>query len=121
MVSSVLDVLRQKNTMTTFFIPGIEDAKLAEESWQAIRSFVGQHIFSATDRRIFQIRYTHDGHTIVARVGEIHDEISEMVIAILETTECYSICTPTRGVLRGIPVLVGKPDTLTVENFGGVE
>jgi hypothetical protein len=29
----------------------------------------------------------------------------------------YLVCTPNRGVLRGMPLLVGKGDALQVEDF----
>jgi hypothetical protein len=49
-------------------------------------------------------------------VGKPERSCGEPVIAILES-DCYLICTPSRGVLSGSPVRVEKNDAGDVEEF----
>jgi hypothetical protein len=40
----------------------------------------------------------------------------EIVVAILESN-AYLVCTPNRGVLRDVPMMVGKHEGTWVEDF----
>lgn len=101
-----------------FFIPQDLSNEQQDELFDRIRAFANRTLHShITDRRIYEITFEHDPHTCTARVGEVLEPINETVIVILETTNIYLICTPNRGVRRGMPVLVGKPHTLSVVDF----
>jgi hypothetical protein len=49
-------------------------------------------------------------------VGEPEEVTGEPVIAILQSN-CLLICTPSRGVFRGMPILVGEDEVSYVEEF----
>ena len=51
-----------------------------------------------------------------ATVGEIEPLGGETVVAILDSNT-YLVCTPNRGVLRGMPIMVGKQEVFDVEDF----
>jgi len=100
-----------------FFIPAEDNPEKAEGLYQAIKKFAQQNMaWEITDRRIRSIRYRHERKDLVATVGEPEPRTGEPVIAILESTT-FLVCTPNRGVLRGMPIMVGKHEVFTSEDF----
>tara|TARA_Y100001978_G_C23295311_1_gene246718 strand:- start:28 stop:441 length:414 start_codon:yes stop_codon:yes gene_type:complete len=101
-----------------FFIPYASSAKQTEEVWQGIKTFAEETTGWPVqdDQRIFSIAFTHNGNDYLAQVGEPEPITGEPVIAIL-SSNCYLICTPNRGVLRGMPILVGYKDTFGIVPF----
>jgi hypothetical protein len=100
-----------------FFIPDIDDPDLEKKTYEAIKSFAKTTLgWDVSERRIFSITYTHDGRQQYAEVGKVCKVNNEMVFAILESN-AYLICTLTRGVIRGMPLLVGDNDTIAVQDF----
>lgn len=92
-----------------FFLPFADSAATADEAYETIRSTMAKEAFPPTDRRIYRVAYQHNGRDLVATVGE-KDVDGETVIAILEVynpEQIYMICTPSRGVVRGDPILAG--------------
>ena len=63
--------------------------------------------WKVSDRRIFSIAYVHNGKDSYAEVGKADPDIGETILVILESNS-YLVCTQNRGVLRGMPLLVGK-------------
>ncbi len=108
-----------------FFIPHAKDKKEEEEIYDAIKKFAKNTVISnIMDRKIFSIRYKHDGNDYYAEVGKIALQNGEEVIAILESSYVhdpksivYLICTTNRGFLRGMPILVGKDSAYSVDDF----
>jgi hypothetical protein len=101
-----------------FFMPGVKDDKTAENLYSGIRKFVFQKIdFELTDRRFFSLDYLHDGKHYVAQVGQHSSMTGEMVVAIFESNDLYLVCTPTRCVFRGEPILVGKHAVTSITDF----
>ena len=103
--------------MVKFFIPNAKDETQAEEIYQGIKKFAADQVSAPTDRRIFRIEYQHDGKPSYAEVGKNDPVTKELVMAILEGVP-FMVCTPNRGVLRGIPVLVGKDEITDIQDFG---
>lgn len=100
-----------------FFLPAASSDAQAEEVWTSIRKFAEQTTsWPVSSRRIFSIDYCHDGKDGRAEVGQDETDIREPVIAILESNT-YLVCTPNRGVLRGIPRLVGHNEVRCVVYF----
>lgn len=96
--------------MSTFFIPAPwapatkEDA---EQVHQAIVKFAGESLgWVVQPAKIEAINYRHEHKEFYAKVGEVEPRTQEPVIAILRSN-CYLVCTPNRGFLRGDPILVG--------------
>lgn len=100
-----------------FFIPFATDDKQAENVWAATKKFAEENLqWKITDRRIFSIKYTHEGKSYYSEVGKQDLRTGEVVIAILESTT-FLVCTPNRGVARGEPMLVGINEVESVINF----
>jgi len=106
-------------TRTEFFIPAARNARRAESFYESIKKFAKQTTGGdVTARRIFAIAYEHDGRQYYAEVNKPEPREGELVIAILETNAMrYLICTPNRGVLRGMPYFVRKEEVLSVVDF----
>ena len=103
--------------MTKFFVYLAKDDAQAEEAYEGIKAFAADNGFNPTARRIYRIKYIHDGVRRSATVGEVETRINEPVIAILEGRNVFLVCTPTRGVVRGIPLLVGDNEVESIEDF----
>ena len=103
-----------------FFIPHAQDQAEQESVYHSIREHVSvgnAELFS--DRRVFELKYVHDGNSHQAKVGEDATLNGEVVIAILydETRRLYHVCTPNRGVVRGNSIMVGANSVRYVEDF----
>ena len=69
-------------------------------------------------RRIRRLSYIHDSKQFEAVVGEIEPRSGEPVVAILESEpDLFLVCTPNHAVARGLPILVGRDEVITVEEF----
>jgi hypothetical protein len=100
-----------------FFIPGAKNAQQAEEVYAATKNVAETTLGgSVTDRRIFAITYQHEGREYRAEVGQLDPRVDETVMVILESN-AYLVCTKTRGVLWGAPVLVGHEEVLGIIDF----
>lgn len=101
-----------------FFVPQSEGLKMTpEEIFKIIVKFAEQTMgWKVSDKRIYSISYNHKGRNYIATVGEKEVREGEPVIAILESNT-YLICTPNRGVLRGMPIMVGKEELLKIDYF----
>lgn len=104
-------------TEVNFFIPKAKDDTQAIEVWQNVKKFAEKTLdWEVSDRRIFSIAYNKHGQEHYVEVGKPDPRNGELVIAILDSTT-YLICTPNRGVLRGIPILVGGSELTKITDF----
>jgi hypothetical protein len=54
-----------------FFLP-VQETKIAEESYQAIKKFIEmQSAWPMSDRRCYEIHYRHNDQDLSARVGDL--------------------------------------------------
>lgn len=89
----------------------------AQVVWDATKRFAEDSLgWVVSDRRIFSIGYQHEGSQYHAEVGKPDPRIGEIVIAILESNS-YLVCTQNRGVVRGMPILVGREQENEVTEF----
>ncbi|MFC1544587.1 hypothetical protein ACFL4X_00330 [Gemmatimonadota bacterium] len=101
-----------------FFIPAAKDKKTETEVYEAVKKHAEVTTsWAIKDRRIYQLEYQHGGKTYLAAVGKFDEHIGEPIVAILESTGTFLVCTLNRGVARGLPILVGKQEVLNVVNF----
>lgn len=97
--------------MADFFIPLAKDKEQEKRVLNSIIEFNKEQLGAEVDsQRIQKLDYTHDGKNYIAEVGKPHIYNKELVIAILhdELRKLYLVCTPNRGVVGGIPILVGN-------------
>jgi len=100
-----------------FFIPHAKDKKQEKTVYESTKKFAEDQLgWDIEDRKIFSIQYRHESKDYYAEVGKKEQVEGEEVIAILESTT-YLICTPNRGVARGMPILVGKDEARSVVDF----
>jgi allophanate hydrolase subunit 1 len=100
-----------------FFIPDVNDEQLAVKTYQAIITFAKDTLgWNVSNRKIFQINYKHNSEYHEAEVGKNNDTNGEKIIAILESN-AYLVCTPSRGVIRGMPILVGIEEIFNIIDF----
>jgi hypothetical protein len=99
-----------------FFVPSAENDKAAEDIYQATKKFAVDNCWPVTDRRIQAIGFRDKGRFVTAEVGKIEPITGETVVAIFES-RTYLLCTENRGVLRGMPILVGKHEVSSVTDF----
>lgn len=104
--------------MPEFFLPGPEGFD-PEEIYEGIRQGAEQDTGRlATDRRIFKLRYRYNGRDLEAEVGKPDPIEGELVFAILDMGDLYTIRCRVRGVVKiGEPILVGKGDAYEVVEF----
>ena len=104
-------------TETKFFIPKAKDDAQAQEVWKSVKKFAEETLdWEVSDRRIFSITYHKHGEDYCVEVGKPDPRNKELVIAILESVT-YLVCTPNRGVLRGMPILVGGSEVIDITDF----
>ena len=103
-----------------FFVPGCdEDQVKSAEVWESVQRFAEQTLgWAVSSRKIYKLDYIHDQKTRLDRVGSLASGNREEVIAILESN-AYLVCTANRGVLRGMPMLVGTDEVIRAEDFEG--
>lgn len=112
------DHIRTLGTVTEFFVPDVEDAEKAYEAIVKGAEDPRDLGRKSVPRRIFRLRYRHNGRTLQAEVGRDDPLDGEKVMAILDMGDLYSIRTVIRGYLKiGNPILVGKHAVLDVEEF----
>lgn len=105
--------------MSEFFLPPYEPGDPAgEKALDGIIRWAEETTGWQVDRdvRIARLDYAHEGKMGVIEVGGSEPRTGEPVIAIL-ASDTYLVCTPSRGVLRGEPVLVGRDEVLQVVTF----
>jgi hypothetical protein len=103
-----------------FFLPAAKDEAEAETLYEGIRKFNAEQMGATlSPRRIYSVDGRHDGKDFTATVGRPFERLGEPVIAILldTTRNCYFICTPNRGVLRGMPYLSGHEEIRYSQDF----
>lgn len=100
-----------------FFIPGAETPEEAEQVYAATKKFAAETMgWEIGDGRIRSITYTDKGKSVRATVGEPEPREGQLVVAILDSNT-YLVCTPNRGVIRDMPIMVGKLEVTHVDWF----
>lgn len=112
--------------MGKFRVPGAEEIDMTdEELYEAIVKFTEESFGEISDERIEGIQFRekdpkYEQEIIDVDVGEVFPITGEPIETILydESRELYLICTPTRGVAEGTPILVGDSKVRDVRYFG---
>ena len=101
-----------------FFIPHAEDKVQEDSVYEATKKFAKETTgWDIKDRKIYYIKWRHGREDCEARVGETQMRTGETVMAILESNVTFLVCTPNRGVIRGMPILVGRKEVKLIEDF----
>jgi hypothetical protein len=101
-----------------FFVPLAADEAQAESVYEGFRKFISA---PPQTRRIWKLKWTHAGKPMEGEIGKplssYYQTGAEPVLAIFDTGACYMICTPSRGGVRGDPVLAGYNEQPMVTYF----
>lgn len=103
-----------------FFVPIAKDKAQEDEVYEGIKKFVTSELgASLSTRKIFSLTHREGKGECLAEVGKKYPLSGEVVFAILydRTRSLYCICTPNRGVFRGIPFLCGAGEVIFFEDF----
>lgn len=103
-----------------FFVPAANDKEQEARVYEAIKEFLGKELGALfNSRKVFYLSYVHNGQKYTAEVGQQHAINGEPVIAILYEPgrRLYHVCTPNRGVIRGMSILVGENLVNSVRDF----
>ena len=101
-----------------FFIPNIDDLFQAERIYDAIKKYNFKLSgWEIKNRRIYSLSYTHKNRKHTSTVGEIEPDIGEPVIAILENSKMFIVCTQNRGVVNDVPLSIGYEEISSVVDF----
>jgi hypothetical protein len=72
----------------------------------------------ALARRVYQLKYVHNGREMYAQVGTPESHEKDLVMAIIAFPGLYSIRCLVRGYLKiGDPIIVGEGSVRYVEDF----
>ena len=107
-----------------FWVPAADTQEQETQVYDAIKSHLKDGLGAEfSDRKIQKIDWTHEGKAFSAEVGEdapaYFNGIGELVIAIFyePLRNLYHICTPNRGVLRGLSILAGSNSVRNTIDF----
>lgn len=90
----------------------------AEAAWQACRMGEEGDVPDTHARRVYRVRYNHNGKTYEAVVGERDALDNQTVMAILAYPGVYKVCLAVRGFLKvGDTPMVGAHAVLDYEDF----
>lgn len=101
-----------------FFLPSADNKDMEEQLYDSIIKF-NTLSFKNIDKnkKIYSIRYIHNGKLGYDVVGKAEERTGEIIIAILDAGDLFLTCTPNRGVIRDIPLMQGKHSTHEVVYF----
>ena len=103
-----------------FFIPAASGPEQTASIYESIKQFLGEELGAVfADRKVHRLGWMHDGKAYTAEVGQETSVNREPVIAILfePARDLYHVCTPNRGVLRGMSILAGGHSVTMVSDF----
>jgi hypothetical protein len=111
--------------MGEFRVPGADETDMTdEELYEAIVKFAEQSFGDISEERIEGIKFRekdpkYEQDIIDVDVGDVFPITGEPVEAILydESRDLYLVCTPTRGVAEGQPILVGNSKVRDIRHF----
>jgi hypothetical protein len=103
-----------------FFLPIRRDAAWERETYHHLKQCLSAALATSfTERQICSLHYQAEGQASNVDVGQPHPLNGEIIIAILCGTSPprYYVCTRTRGVSYGPPILIDAQDVLSVTEF----
>jgi hypothetical protein len=100
-----------------FFIPRAKGSEEENKIYEATKTHVQKAMGNISSRKIFSIDYKHKDKLHHAEVGKEEKVGNEIIIIILESDTGYFVCTPSRGVHKGLPILIGKGEVISITDF----
>jgi hypothetical protein len=88
--------------------------------YRETRDYVSKDLgVELSSQRIYRLFGSQNGVAFEARVGEPFERFCEPVVAIFwdTTMNLYHVCTPNRGMMRGVPYLFESREVFCMEDF----
>lgn len=102
------------------FVPMARSAEEAAAVYSAIKAHLRENLGARfSSRKVRSLRWSHEGSKHEAEVGKPTSFNGEIVIAILYEPKrnLYHVCTPNRGFLRDMSILIGGHSAHVVSDF----
>lgn len=99
-----------------FFIPYTETTDQAMKILNALKALASSTGWAVEDKYVRRLEWEREAKTYTAEVGEKETRVGEEVVAILEAS-AYLVYTPSMGVVKGMPLIVGKNEVKSIEYF----
>lgn len=100
-----------------FFIPFSTNAEQAERICQRVEKRLVGMGFSPLKERMYEVIFYRDGHLIRDTVGQLCPLTGEVVMLIFRNDVGYLICSYSRGVAGGDPLLAQYGSVTAVTAF----
>ena len=101
-----------------FFVPATKDSQEAEKAYLALRRKMAQtHGYTPGPARLYQLVYEDNGQEYTETVGEASAFGGERIVAIFQAEDKYFVCTANKGVVKGLPMMVGDWAVVRVVPF----
>ncbi|GAB3255857.1 hypothetical protein GCM10027347_17290 [Larkinella harenae] len=100
-----------------FFIPFITEEVQLKRIYKRIVDHLGKLGYEPLVDRIYQVDYFQDETLVTEAVGRVSATSSEVVMAIFKNDSGYLICSYSRGVASGHPIISDYKHVQSVIEF----
>ncbi|GAB4025356.1 hypothetical protein [Spirosoma gilvum] len=100
-----------------FFIPFAASEAQAQRILKRLSDNLLSNGYPSSQDFVYQISYFHEGTLVSDTVGEASIQNKEIILAISKYSDEYLICTYSRGVTWGKPMIAYAKDIEAVTDF----
>ncbi len=104
-----------------FSVPSSTSMEQALNVYNGVKKYMNSKGFRPYSNAISKIEYTRNGNTGIAEVNYVTGINDEIVVLIFECDNHFLICTPSRGVAGGDPIIVLKTEMTRVVYFDDLQ
>jgi len=103
--------------MTKLFVPFVDDEAESRKQWDLLNKTVNGRDADDYKIGVYSLRSKHNGKSILDRVGEPCSTNGQLVIAIIESSNMFSVITISLKDYSKSTFMVGKGIDVRVEYF----
>ena len=100
-----------------FTIPAATSLQQAFDVYVGVRKFMISKGYRPFFVAISHIEYTHNGKKEIGKVDEITKINNEKVVLIFECEKFFLMCTSSRGVAGGEPIIISRNEMIQITYF----
>jgi hypothetical protein len=104
-----------------FSVPSATSMEQALTVYNGVKKYLNSKGFHPHYTAIAKIEYVHNGNAGIAEVNHVTRINDEIVVLIFECDGLFLICTPSRGVAGGDPIIVLKTEMIQVVYFDDLQ
>lgn len=94
-----------KPSIMQFFIPFVTEPLQRKRMYERIVNHLGKLGYEPLKDRIYQVDYQQEGQLMTEAVGRLSPTSREIVMAIFKNDRGYLICSYSRGIAAGHPII----------------